>query len=322
MKTSRFALGALALATVSALTLAGCAPTPTETTTPTPTPTETVTGVVQVVTTTNVYASIASFIGGAEVEVQAIITDPSQDPHSYEASARDQLLFSEADLVIANGGGYDEFAHTMLDALDNPPFLLEAVAESHEADTTDDSSAEHAHDNEHIWYDFEEMGHFADHLAETLTLIKPAAAEVFADNLEVFAIEIENLVTRSESLSERVLGQELTLVALEPVAERLLDFVGFEDLTPDELRDAIEEEREIPVAALQAVQQRLAAGEVSLLVANLQVIDTQMQGLVDAAEAAGVPVLTMSELVPAEVASGDYLDWMNLNIDRLQELFY
>jgi zinc/manganese transport system substrate-binding protein len=320
MKISRL-FTAIAGVAVSATILAGCATTPTETATPSPTPTETVDGVVQVVTSTNVYASIAKFIGGDDVAVEAIITDPSQDPHSYEASARDQLLVSEADLVISNGGGYDDFMQTMLAAIDNPPFQLEAVAESHETGG-DDDSAEHSHDNEHIWYDFDEMGHFADHLAETLSTIKPTAAEKFADNLEVFLIEIENLTTRSEALSERVIGQGLTVVALEPVAERLLDFAGFEDLTPAELRDAIEEEREIPLAALQQVEQQLAAGEVSLLVANLQVIDTQMQQLVSAAEAAGVPVLTMSELVPAEVASGDYLDWMNLNIDRLQELFY
>lgn len=319
MKKTRLRPKSVALFAAFSLSLSGCTPTPTETATPTPT--ETVTGVVQVVATTNVYASIAKFIGGDEVAVEAIISDPAQDPHSYEASARDQLLFSEADLVIANGGGYDEFAHVMLDAIDNPPLLLEAVAESHEAHG-DDDSADHSHDNEHIWYDFDEMGHFAEHIAETLSAIKPTAAETFQQNLEVFVGEIDNLNTRVESLSERVLSQELTVVALEPVAERLLDFAGFEDLTPTELRDAIEEEREIPLAALQAVEQSLAAGSVSLMVANLQVIDSQMEALIGAAEAAGVPVLTMSELVPAEVTSGDYLDWMNLNIDRMQELFY
>lgn len=319
MSKSRISLAAVSLAAVSTLILSGCAPTPTETTTPTPT--QTVDGVVQVVATTNVYGSIAKFIGGEEVAVESIISDPSQDPHSYEASARDQLLFSEADLVLANGGGYDEFAHVLLDAIDNPPILLEAVAESHETGG-DDDSAEHSHDNEHIWYDFDEMGHFAEHITETLSAIKPASSPLFEENLEVFLGEIENLITRGESLSDRVLAQELTVIALEPVAERLLEFTGFNDLTPVALRDAIEEEREIPLVALQAVEESLAAGEVRLLVANLQVIDSQMQALIDAAESAGVPVLTMSELVPAEVASGDYLDWMNLNIDRMQELFY
>lgn len=319
MSKSRVSLGAISLTAVAALVLSGCTPTATETTTPTPT--ETVSGVVQIVATTNVYGSIAKFIGGDQVAVESIITDPSQDPHSYEASARDQLLFSEADLVLANGGGYDDFANVMLDSIDNPPLLLEAVAESHETGG-DDNSAAHSHDNEHIWYDFDEMGHFAEHLAETLSALKPDSSELFQSNLEVFVGEIDNLSTRGESLSERVIGQGLTVIELEPVAERLLDFAGFEDLTPTELRDAIEEEREIPLAALQTVEASLASGEVSLLVANLQVIDSQMQGLIDKAEAAGVPVLTMSELVPAEVASGDYLDWMNLNIDRLQELFY
>ena len=214
----------------------------------------------------------------------------------------------------------------LLDALDEPPFLIEAVEESHAAEESHDDSntdeAGHSHSNEHVWYDLEEMGHFATHIAETLTALKPAATELFAKNLEVFEIEIENLMTRTEALSDRVLGQELSVIALEPVAERLLEFAGFVDLTPEELRDAIEEEREIPATALQQVRDSFSAGEVDLLVTNLQVIDSQMEDLQSAAEASGVPVLTMSELIPAEVESGDYIDWMNLNIDRLQELFY
>src|SRR5699024_7764557 len=41
---------------------------------------------------------------------------PNQDPHSYEATTQDRLKLSKADLVVENGGGYDAFMTTMLEA--------------------------------------------------------------------------------------------------------------------------------------------------------------------------------------------------------------
>ena len=64
---------------------------------------------VQIVASTNVYGQIAEQIGGDRVDVTSIISSGSQDPHSYEATARDQLAISRAQLVIENGGGFDAF---------------------------------------------------------------------------------------------------------------------------------------------------------------------------------------------------------------------
>ena len=55
-------------------------------------------------------------VGGDLVDVTSIITSGSQDPHSYEPSARDQLSVSRADLVIENGGGYDAFVDALLES--------------------------------------------------------------------------------------------------------------------------------------------------------------------------------------------------------------
>ena len=92
---------ALLLAGTAAL-LAGCAATP-ESTRP------------QVVASTNVYADIARSIGGDRVDVTAILDDARKDPHEYEATARDRLAVSRADLVIENGGGYDSFLEPLLE---------------------------------------------------------------------------------------------------------------------------------------------------------------------------------------------------------------
>jgi len=65
---------------------------------------------VAVVASTNVYGDIVERIGGAKVDVTSIISDPEQDPHSYEANTQNQLALSQAKVVVENGGGYDDFA--------------------------------------------------------------------------------------------------------------------------------------------------------------------------------------------------------------------
>src|SRR5699024_5142150 len=73
-------------------------------------------GELSVVTSTNVYAEIVSQVAGDFAEVTAVNDDQNQDPHSDEATTKDRLKLSKADLVVENGGGYDAFMTTMLEA--------------------------------------------------------------------------------------------------------------------------------------------------------------------------------------------------------------
>ena len=52
--------------------------------------------IINVVASTDVYGDIAGVIGGDKVNVTAIITKTSQDPHSYEATAQDRLAVSQS----------------------------------------------------------------------------------------------------------------------------------------------------------------------------------------------------------------------------------
>src|SRR5438046_6240460 len=61
-------------------------------------------GTISVVASTNVYGDIvtelAGRLAGGKVQVTSIITDPSADPHEYEANPRNELAVKRADLVI------------------------------------------------------------------------------------------------------------------------------------------------------------------------------------------------------------------------------
>lgn len=85
---------------------------------------------VDVVASTNVWGSVAQAIGGDKVNVHSIIDSPDQDPHDYEATAKDKLAFSKAKIAITNGGGYDDWA-TKLVKSDDERVRIESVLADH-----------------------------------------------------------------------------------------------------------------------------------------------------------------------------------------------
>lgn len=276
------------------------------------------TGVVKVLATTNVWGDIAKQLGGDWVEVTVLLDDPMQDPHSYEASARDQLAVNDAELIVMNGGGYDEFMHTLIDAADSAKLVVEAVPEEEYAGESDSHAHSHDHANEHVWYDFDSVGEFSEAFVTALNEIRPEAFTDVNKNFDNFKLELDNLKIRLEGLSGHSLG--LGVVATEGVGNLLLEHAGFENLTPEKLADAIEEETEVPPAALAETETLIKNNLVAILVTNLQVEDQVSERLRKLAEAEGVPVVQLSELIPE--AGMNYFDWMNQVLDQIQEAVY
>jgi zinc/manganese transport system substrate-binding protein len=283
-----------------------------------PTQTATPTGPIKVVASTNVYGSIAKFLGGDFVDVTSIITDAKQDPHSYEATARDQLAIAEAELVIYNGGGYDEFIPTLLAAAEGEPHVIEIVNGEHAHESESEAHADHDHANEHVWYDIELVRVAAEHIANDISSLRPDSLQTVTANYDLFISELDNLQLRLDALRDRSIG--MGMIAVEGVGNLMLEHAGFVDQTPEELTNAIEEDREVPAAALKDAKLLIENKLVSIVIVNLQQQDSVTDQLIASAEKAGVPVVALSELIPDP--TWDYLDWMANNVDKLQEAIY
>lgn len=282
------------------------------------------TGTIKVVTSTNVWASVIEIIGGDWVEVTAIIDNAAQDPHSYEATARDQLAIQDAELVIANGGGYDEFVDQLVSATDSDRIFLKLVEGEH-SQTEDDRATNDSEaaaletlENEHIWYDLRAVAEAADLIAAAINELRPEAFDDVNQNYDFLASELDNLQLRIDSLRDQALG--LGVIAVEGVGNLMLTDAGFENLTPQSLADAIEEQRDVPLTAIDEALLLIKNKLVVLLVINTQVEDVVSAELVKMAESAGTPVVALSELIPSD--DMDYLDWMASVIDQLQQAIY
>lgn len=291
-------------------------------------------GRVAVVASTDVWGSVAAAVGGDLVSVTTIVDDPAADPHSYESTAADGLAVTKADLMVANGGGYDGFAAALAEQVDGLPvvdaFALSehAAEEEHAEEDThvaeDQHAAEeehaeedkHGHDhagaNEHVWFDLATVGAVADAVAHELGEIQPGHEAQFADNAASFRQELDSLEARLHDL--RTVGA--SAVATEPVAQYLLDDAGIEDATPQAYSNAIEGETDVPVAVQQQVFKLVEGGSVSIVVNNPQTQTPVTRQLVAKADRANVPVVEIGETLPEGVT--EYVAWVSASIDALE----
>jgi zinc/manganese transport system substrate-binding protein len=294
------------LAIAAAMTLTSCSAAETELSTPT------------IVATTNVWANVAEQIAGDNFVVTALITDPAQDPHSFEASARDQLAVSESSIFIMNGGGYDEFAEVLATAAKVEPFNVYELHEGeHGAEHTDEHSGEeghegeHAHDgSDHIWYDLHVAELTAELLASKMSELQPENAAEFTANAEAFVAEIA-------ALEERVaaFGANLNYFEAHPLATLLFTELGFTNVTPEGFAEAEEAGLEPSVKIMSDATALIEQNKIDFLAVNRQVTSPSLEKLKTLAEEKSIAVLTFDELLGE---GQSYQEWFAALLTELE----
>ncbi|EME23980.1 ABC transporter substrate-binding protein [Rhodococcus triatomae BKS 15-14] len=316
---------AVGLTTATALALTGCSSASDAATD----------GRVTVVASTNVWGSVAAAVAGEYADVTSIINEPSADPHSYEASPRDAAAVTDADLVVYNGGGYDEFVEDILAAEGDKPTVnayellgtesdlhaghdheptatgTDAIAEdaaAHDTAESHDSHAGHSHShggvNEHVWYDISTVDTVAHAIATELGELDPANAAAYTANAESFHGKLHTVADITADVAAR--HAHTPVAQTEPTAHYLLAAADLDDRTPEDFTRAIEEGNDPPPAAIAATRDLLSGKQVAVLVYNNQTEDKVTRDMRSVAEAAGVPVVEVTETLPEGV---DYVQW-------------
>ena len=75
---------------------------------------------VKLVAAENFYGDIAHQIGGLQVEVVSVLSNPDQDPHLFETSPAVLRQLAAARIVIYNGANYDPWMEKLLKATPKP----------------------------------------------------------------------------------------------------------------------------------------------------------------------------------------------------------
>lgn len=294
---------ALLAALATGLTLASCtSPAATPSASPSSTP-----ATLAVVASTDVWGDLAAKVGGDRVNVTSIIDDPSKDPHEYEANAQIQLTLSKAQVVIENGGGYDDFVDTMLAAAKNPAIeRINAVTVSGKQASAGDEL------NEHVWYDFGTVTKVVDAISATYTKLDPSDAATFSANASTLKASLASLTQKENDLKATYAGQPVSIT--EPVPLYMLEAIGLENKTPEEFSEAVENESDVAPAVLNETLKLYSDHAVKLLAYNEQTTGAQTDAVVKAATANNIPVVAFTETLPA---GKTYVSWMTDNLDAL-----
>ncbi|SBN62091.1 zinc ABC transporter substrate-binding protein [Curtobacterium sp. L3-7] len=262
---------------------------------------------IKVVASTNVYGSLVETIGGDHVDVTSILNDPSQDPHSFESSAKTQLAVSKADLLIENGGGYDDFMTTLSDSSKTKADTINVVKLSG-LDKGGDAEF-----NEHVFYSYPTMVKFVADVSKRLGTLDSADKATFEKNAEALTSKLEDLESQTADLKKQYDGEKVTYT--EPVPGYLFDAIGLDNVTPDDFSEAIEEGDDVPPAALNDTLKLYSSHTAKLLAYNEQTSSPETEQVKKAAEDNGVPVVGVTETLPK---GKNYVSWQQANIDAVQ----
>lgn len=236
---------------------------------------------IQVVAAENAYGDIARQIGGSHVDVTSVLTEPNADPHLFEPGTANGLAVARADVVIENGLGYDAFMPK-----------LERAAPSKRRVVVDIARTLGASGNPHLWYDARALPRIARAIERGLVRADPRRAAAFRAGLARFERSLMPLRRAIASLPA------VPFVQTEPVAGYLLAAAGLRDLGPEQFERAIEDGTEPSPQAVADMLATIRRHRARVLIYNKQAVSPITSRVRDAARAAGMPVVGVTETLP------------------------
>jgi len=255
----------------------------------------------------NEYADVIGQVGGKYVQVSAIMSNPSTDPHTFEASIAVSREVGNAQLVVQNGLGYDSFMKTIESA---SPGSDRKVIDVQQLLKLPDSTP-----NPHLWYDPATMPKVADAIAADLSAIQPEHAAYFQANAKAFGTSLKALTGAIASFRAGYPGTPVATT--EPVADYLLAALGADNLTPWTFQADVMNGVDPSPQNVAAVRALFAQRKVKALLYNQQVTDPLTQSFIALAQQNHIPVVSVYETMP--VPGYDFQTWMLAEVQALRK---
>jgi zinc/manganese transport system substrate-binding protein len=241
---------------------------------------------VDVVVSVDQWGDIVRELGGDCARVTTVLASSSVDPHDFEPSPADAATFAKAQLVVINGADYDPWASKFAATSAPKAALVDAGVVTKTA----------AGSNPHLWYSPSAVVAVADAVTAELAKLAPEGRAYFADQRAAFSTSLEPYNKLLSDIKSGAAGK--TYAATESVFDYTAEDVGLVNATPQGYETASAIESDPSPADLEAFRRALADRRINVLVYNTQTEGSVPEQIRIAAEAAGVPVVEVTETVP------------------------
>ena len=260
--------------------------------------------VVHVVAAENFWGNITSQLGGRDVRVTSLITNPGADPHLFETNAVDAATLAQAQVVVENGAGYDTWMRSLLSADAGHPRIVVAASVLHVTGSDP---------NPHLWYDIPRVPAVAAAITAALAKAAPQDASVFRANLARFDASLLPMEATLATIKKNF--HHVSIAYTERVPAYALAAADLNVKTPPGFARSIEGGVDPGPADTLAMQQLITKHDINVLLYNVQTVTpvtTQMRTL---AKQHGIPVVGVSETLPTGVAT--YQQWQQSQLTHL-----
>ena len=250
---------------------------------------------VNIVAAENFYGDVAKQIGGSNVKVTSILSNPDQDPHLFEVSPSVGRNVSAAQIVIYSGIDYDPWMEKLLKAAKSGDRKVIVVA---------DLIGKKTGDNPHVWYDPTAVMALAKSLSEALAEADPDRKDAYEQRRASFEDSVKPIQAKIAELHDRLMGTPVT--ATEPIFGYMFDALGMQ-VRNESFQLSVMNNTEPSASDVAAFEKDLKTHQVKLLIYNSQASDPIAVRMEKIAKASKVPVVGATETEPA---GKNYQAWM------------
>nr|WP_263853878.1 zinc ABC transporter substrate-binding protein [Levilactobacillus cerevisiae] len=178
----------------------------------------------------------------------------------------------------------------------------------------EDVMAKQAGDNEHIWYDPETMVRLVTYLATKFGKAAPQYRQSYAKNATAYIRSLAPLQQQIKSLKQNSHNQAVDVS--EPVFDYALTALGYKRHNTS-FEMAVENGTDPSPKAVKDMQADIKEHKIAFFVNNSQASDKTVKAMVKLAQQQRVPVLNVTETLPA---GKTYLTWMQEQYRQLAKI--
>lgn len=141
-----------------------------------------------IVATTSIIGDVVAQVGGEAIDLTVLMA-AGQDPHSYEPAAQQLTAVSTSDIIFVNGWDLEESLIRSLVAIgDDVPLVPVSAGIEPLAFNGNETLAD-----PHVWFDVANVKQWTTTIADSLSTIDPANADIYAANATAYQAELDEL---------------------------------------------------------------------------------------------------------------------------------
>ncbi|USS89272.1 metal ABC transporter solute-binding protein, Zn/Mn family [Fructilactobacillus cliffordii] len=252
---------------------------------------------IKVVASTNIYGQMAQSVVGKNGQVKSLVNS-GVDPHDFNPSTQDANQISDANIIIQNGIGYDDWMNKLDQNASDAAVKLNVGKLMNKKDG----------DNEHLWYDPQTAPKVVNQLVKEASKLQPNHKQEFTKNGQTYLNRLQKVnqlaATSRQNLKEHQLNRKVDVS--EPVFDYALQAMGYE-VNNRSFENATQKEVDPSPASIKAMKKDITDHRIAFFVDNTQTDSKTVSQMVKLAKQHDVPVVKVTETIPK---NQKYVEWI------------